>query len=128
MGNLLKFCADEEAPWWHGALWALALVVSETIRVLLFGASWGISYRYAIQIISTQSSSSTGIAFSFNFRTGIRLRSGVMTMVFKKVMRLSSLGDKSIGQVKITKNHNRWQVTHCCLSNTCIGNQLVRQR
>ena len=46
MGGLLRFCKDEEAPWWYGALWALGFAVSEIIRSLLAGASWGISYRY----------------------------------------------------------------------------------
>ncbi len=46
MTQLLRFCQDEEAPWWHGAFWAIGMAVSEMIRILLFGASWGVSYRY----------------------------------------------------------------------------------
>jgi ATP-binding cassette subfamily C (CFTR/MRP) protein 5 len=46
MTQLLRFCQDEEAPWWHGAFWAVGMAVSEMIRILLFGASWGVSYRY----------------------------------------------------------------------------------
>lgn len=42
-------------------------------------------------------------------RTGIRLKSAVTTMLFKKVMRLSSLGDTSIGEVMTTFIHYRCQ-------------------
>ena len=62
--------------WWHGALWAAGMAGCELMRVVLFGVSWGVAYR-----------------------TGTRLRSAVMTMVYKKVIRLTTLGDKSIGEV-----------------------------
>ena len=96
MGQLLRFCQDEEAPWWRGSLLALGLAISEMMRVLLFGASWGVSYRYSYTDNKMPSIVYTDI---FKFRTGNRLRSGVMAMIFKKVMRLSSLGDRSIGGV-----------------------------
>ena len=44
---------------------------------------------------------SSGSFINFlNSRTGVRLRSALMTMVYKKIMKLSSLGDKSIGEVR----------------------------
>nr|QST14989.1 ABCC5 protein [Diaphanosoma celebensis] len=73
---LLKFCEDAEGIWWHGALYALGLSLVELIRVVCFGVTWGISYR-----------------------TGVRLRSALITMIYKKIMKLSSLGDKSIGEL-----------------------------
>ena len=76
MSRLLKFCQDHDQVWWHGAVWAVGMVWSELMRVLLYGVAWGIAYR-----------------------TGLRLRSAVMTMLYKKVIRLSTLGDKSIGEV-----------------------------
>ena len=76
MSRLLQFCQDHDQVWWHGALWAAGMAGSELMRVLLFGVAWAIAYR-----------------------TGTRLRSAVMTMLYKKVIRLSTLGDKSIGEV-----------------------------
>ncbi len=99
LGQLLRFCQDEEAPWWHGVLFALGLPVTEMIRLLLFAASWGTSYRYGKR--NCLIFCITGHYRFFGFRTGNRLRSGIMTMLFKKVMRLSSLGDKSIGEAII---------------------------
>lgn len=76
MSRLLRFCQERDEIWWHGALWAAGMAGCELMRVLLFGVSWGVAYR-----------------------TGTRLRSAVMTMVYKKVIRLTTLGDKSIGEV-----------------------------
>lgn len=78
MSRLVQFCQDNDKIWWHGALWAAGMAGCELTRVLLFGVSWGIAYR-----------------------TGTRLRSAVMTMLYKKVIRLSTLGDKSIGEVNL---------------------------
>lgn len=76
MSRLLQFIQDHDKVWWHGALFAAGMAGSELMRVLLFGVAWGIAYR-----------------------TGTRLRSAVMTMLYKKVIRLTTLGDKSIGEV-----------------------------
>ncbi|EFX63846.1 ABC protein, subfamily ABCC, partial [Daphnia pulex] len=62
----------------HGAILAAGMAGSELMRVLLFGMSWAIAYR-----------------------TGSRLRSAVMALLYKKVIRLPTLGDKSIGEVMI---------------------------
>lgn len=45
MRRLIEFCQDEEALWWHGALWAVGLAGSELLRVLTFGLTWGVAYR-----------------------------------------------------------------------------------
>ena len=76
MSRLLRFCQDPNQLWWHGALWAAGMAGCELTRVLVFGVSWAVAYR-----------------------TGTRLRSAVMTMLYKKLIRLTTLGDKSIGEV-----------------------------
>lgn len=48
MRRLLEFCEDQDAVWWHGALWALGMAGSELIRVLFFGMMWGVAYRYCV--------------------------------------------------------------------------------
>jgi len=76
MRKLLEFCEDDNPIWWQGVIWAIGFALVELLRVIFFAAAWGTSYR-----------------------TGIRLRSGLITMLYKKVMRLSNLGDKSIGEL-----------------------------
>ncbi len=46
MLKLVQFCQEKEVVWWHGALWAAGLAGSELLRVLTFGLTWGIAYRY----------------------------------------------------------------------------------
>ncbi|XP_046652903.1 ATP-binding cassette sub-family C member 5-like [Daphnia pulicaria] len=76
MRRLVQFVQDNDKVWWHGAILAAGMAGSELMRVLLFGMSWAIAYR-----------------------TGSRLRSAVMALLYKKVIRLSTLGDKSIGEM-----------------------------
>lgn len=45
MRRLLQFCEDADAGWWQGAVWAIAITMSELLRVLLFGVTWGVAYR-----------------------------------------------------------------------------------
>jgi ATP-binding cassette subfamily C (CFTR/MRP) protein 5 len=80
MRRLVQFVQDNDKVWWHGAILAAGMAGSELMRVLLFGMSWAIAYR-----------------------TGSRLRSAVMALLYKKVIRLSTLGDKSIGEVNYLK-------------------------
>lgn len=94
MREILEFSQQNDLPWWHGAVWALGLGVCELARAIAFAASWGVATRYY--------SDSLGWSYLLKFmikRTAIRLRSAVMTAVYKKIMQLPNLGDKSIGEV-----------------------------
>jgi len=79
MIRLLQFCQDNDNVWWHGALWATGMALSEFMRVVLLSISGGVAYR-----------------------TGTRLRSAVVTLLYKKVIRLTTLGDQSIGKVPLS--------------------------
>ena len=76
MRRLLEYAQDADAPLEEGIWWTVGLVCCEALRVIFFAALWGINYR-----------------------TGIRLRSACVTVLYRKLMRLPSLGDKSVGQV-----------------------------
>ncbi|KAF2351591.1 ABC transporter type 1 transmembrane domain [Trinorchestia longiramus] len=65
-----------EASVTTGLCWVLGLVLCETARVLTFGLVWAVNYR-----------------------TGVRLRAACLGLVYKKLMRLSSLGDKGVGEM-----------------------------
>ena len=100
MRRLLQYCQDPEGIWWHGALWATGMATTELLRVLFFGMTWGVAYRQ-MHTIYFFHYRSIKIKIIFFLRTAIRLRAAMITMLFKKVLRLSSLGDKSIGEVNL---------------------------
>ncbi|XP_075225132.1 ATP-binding cassette sub-family C member 5-like isoform X2 [Lycorma delicatula] len=74
MRSLIKFAEVPEAPLSEGFKWAALLSITELLRTVLYSTTWAISYR-----------------------TAARLRSACLTLLFKKVIRLNSLGDNSIG-------------------------------
>ncbi|KAL1122348.1 hypothetical protein AAG570_003753 [Ranatra chinensis] len=75
MRGLLEYIESEDGSYLVGAKWAVLLTFVELLRVTLYSTVWGINYR-----------------------TGIRLRSACMTMLYRKILRLTSLGDKSVGE------------------------------
>jgi len=76
MQKLLEFCEREDGSWEEGAMWAVALAVSELMRTLFFCMCWSISYR-----------------------TATRLRAACLGMVYRKILALQTLGNKSAGEV-----------------------------
>ncbi|KAK7069829.1 Multidrug resistance-associated protein 5 [Halocaridina rubra] len=75
MRYLITWLSNDE-PILIGLAWAFGLIFSEFVRIIMFGLVW-----------------------SINYRTGIRLRAACLGLIYKKLMRLSNLGNKSIGEV-----------------------------
>ncbi|XP_066942829.1 ATP-binding cassette sub-family C member 5-like isoform X2 [Macrobrachium rosenbergii] len=75
MRYLITWLSSEE-PITTGLIWTVGLVLSEFVRILMFGLVW-----------------------SVNYRTGIRLRAACLGLMYKKLMKMSTLGSKSIGEV-----------------------------
>ncbi|XP_042864040.1 multidrug resistance-associated protein 5-like isoform X6 [Penaeus japonicus] len=75
MRFLITWLSTDE-PVTTGIIWTAGLILSEFVRIIIFGVVWSISYR-----------------------TGVRLRAACLGLVYKKLMRMSSLGNKSIGEV-----------------------------
>ncbi|KAG8324227.1 Multidrug resistance-associated protein 5 [Homalodisca vitripennis] len=73
---LLEFAESPDAPASDGIKWALCLGVAELLRVVFYAGAWSISSR-----------------------TAIRLRAACLTMLYRKVIRVHSLGDKTIGEL-----------------------------
>lgn len=61
----------------YGLLLVLGLLTTELIR------SWSLALTWAL-----------------NYRTGTRMRGAILTMAFHKILRLRSLRDKSMGEVR----------------------------
>lgn len=76
MRKLLECSENEHYTWRDGLIWAAALSLADLLRMLFFSLCWGISYR-----------------------TAARLRAACLTLVYRKVMRLHSMGHKSSGEV-----------------------------
>ncbi|XP_068230786.1 ATP-binding cassette sub-family C member 5-like [Palaemon carinicauda] len=79
MRYLISWLSSDESLT-TGLIWTVGLVLSEFVRILMFGLVW-----------------------SVNYRTGIRLRSACLGLIYKKLMRMSTLGNKSIGE--FLQNH-----------------------
>uniref|UniRef100_A0A2P2I628 Multidrug resistance-associated protein 5-like n=1 Tax=Hirondellea gigas TaxID=1518452 RepID=A0A2P2I628_9CRUS len=75
MRYLIEWLSTEE-PVSTGLLWVVGLILTDLCRILTFGLVWAVNYR-----------------------TGVRLRSACLGLVYKKLMRLSALGDKSVGEM-----------------------------
>ncbi|KAL1465333.1 hypothetical protein WDU94_004915, partial [Cyamophila willieti] len=74
--NLLVFSETADSTVWNGIFWAFCLTMSEVLRILFFTWSWALNYR-----------------------TAVRLRAACMGLLYKKVIRLNSLGNKSVGEL-----------------------------
>nr|CAD7442232.1 unnamed protein product [Timema bartmani] len=76
MRELLQYTENEDSSTQDGVKWALLLTLSEFLRAIFFSWNWALNYR-----------------------TAVRLRSACLAMLYRKVIRLHSLGDKSIGEL-----------------------------
>ncbi|XP_069692470.1 ATP-binding cassette sub-family C member 5-like isoform X3 [Periplaneta americana] len=76
MRKLLQYAEDEEADTMTGVTWAVCLTLAEFLRTVFFAWNWALNYR-----------------------TAVRLRSACLAMLYRKIIRLSNLGEKSIGEL-----------------------------
>ncbi|XP_042240635.1 multidrug resistance-associated protein 5-like isoform X3 [Homarus americanus] len=75
MRYLINWLSTDD-PISYGVAWTLGLLFTECMRIILFCLVWCINYR-----------------------NGIRLRAACLGLVYKKLMRMSNLGNKSVGEV-----------------------------
>uniref|UniRef100_A0A1B6CJL9 Uncharacterized protein n=1 Tax=Clastoptera arizonana TaxID=38151 RepID=A0A1B6CJL9_9HEMI len=76
MRRLIEYAESSNVRTMDGVIWALCLGLTEVTRVICYATLWAVS-----------------------FRTASRLRSACLAMLYRKVLRLHSLGDKSIGEI-----------------------------
>lgn len=77
VGRLLEYTQMSEPDLPYGLLLVLGLLATELIRSWSLALTWGLNYR-----------------------TGTRLRGAILTMAFHKILRLRSLREKSMGEVR----------------------------
>ncbi|GLH09507.1 Multidrug resistance-associated protein 1 [Gryllus bimaculatus] len=76
MRQLLQFAQNENASTSEGVMWALCLTCAEFMRLVFVAWYWGVSNR-----------------------TAIRLRSACVAMLYRKILRLNGLGERSTGEL-----------------------------
>ncbi|XP_032668813.1 sodium leak channel non-selective protein-like [Odontomachus brunneus] len=76
MRKILEHMESPEENFWDGIKWVVLLALCDSLRAFFFTWTW-----------------------NMNYKTGLRLKSACTTLLYKKIIRLNSLGDKNTGEV-----------------------------
>ncbi|XP_072749401.1 ATP-binding cassette sub-family C member 5-like isoform X4 [Anoplolepis gracilipes] len=76
MRKILEHVESSEEDFWDGFKWVLLLMLCDSLRAFFFTWTW-----------------------NMNYKTGLRLKSACVALLYKKIIRLNSLGNKSTGEV-----------------------------
>lgn len=74
--HLLEYTQVTDSNLQYSLLLVLGLLLTEVVR------SWSLALTWAL-----------------NYRTGVRLRGAILTMAFKKILKLKNIKEKSVGEV-----------------------------
>lgn len=74
--HLLEYAQATDSNLKYSLLLVLGLLLIEIVR------SWSLALTWAL-----------------NYRTGVRLRGAILTIAFKKILKLKSIKEKSVGEV-----------------------------
>ncbi|XP_077204237.1 ATP-binding cassette sub-family C member 5 isoform X1 [Paroedura picta] len=74
--HLLEYTQEEESNLRYSLMLVFGLLMTEIVR------SWSLALTWAL-----------------NYRTGVRLRGAILTMAFKKILRLKNIKEKSLGEL-----------------------------
>ncbi|XP_070510894.1 ATP-binding cassette sub-family C member 5-like isoform X3 [Cardiocondyla obscurior] len=76
MKKILEHIESPKENFWDGIKWVFLLTICDSLRAFFFTWTWNVNYK-----------------------TGLRLKSACTTLLYKKILRLNSLGNKSTGEV-----------------------------
>ncbi|EFN65909.1 Sodium leak channel non-selective protein [Camponotus floridanus] len=76
MRKILEHVQSSEEDFWDGLKWVLLLMLCDSLRAFFFTWTW-----------------------NMNYKTGLRLKSACVALLYKKIIRLNSLGNKSTGEI-----------------------------
>lgn len=76
MKKVLEHVQSPDEDIWTGITWAFLLTCCDLLRIVFFNWTW-----------------------NTNIRTALRLKSACTTLLYKKIIRLNSLENKSTGEV-----------------------------
>ncbi|XP_026544378.1 multidrug resistance-associated protein 5 isoform X3 [Notechis scutatus] len=101
--HLLEYTQQTEPNLQYSLLLILGLLITEVIR------SWSLALTWAL-----------------NYRTGVRLRGAILTMAFKKILRLKNIKDKSLGElINICSNDGQRMFEAAAVGSLLAGGPVV---
>ncbi|KAL6256406.1 hypothetical protein P5V15_012519 [Pogonomyrmex californicus] len=76
MRKILEHIESPEESFWDGFKWVFLLTMCDSLRAFFFTWTW-----------------------NMNYKTGLRLKSACTALLYKKIIRLNSLGNRSTGEI-----------------------------
>ncbi|KAG5348318.1 MRP5 protein, partial [Acromyrmex charruanus] len=76
MRKILEHIESPEEDFWDGIKWVFLLTICDSLRAFFFTWTW-----------------------NMNYKTGLRLKSACTALLYKKIIRLNTLGNKSTGEI-----------------------------
>ncbi|KAM9583222.1 ATP-binding cassette sub-family C member 5 isoform 2-T2 [Trichechus inunguis] len=101
--HLLEYAQAAESNLQYSLLLVLGLFLTEIIR------SWSLALTWAL-----------------NYRTGVRLRGAILTMAFKKILKLKNIKEKSLGElINICSNDGQRMFEAAAVGSLLAGGPVV---
>ncbi|XP_020669173.3 ATP-binding cassette sub-family C member 5 isoform X2 [Pogona vitticeps] len=101
--HLLEYTQQTEPNLQYSLLLVFGLFMTEIVR------SWSLALTWAL-----------------NYRTGVRLRGAVLTMVFKKILKLKNIKEKSLGElINVCSNDGQRMYEAAAVGSLLAGGPLV---
>ncbi|XP_006884122.1 PREDICTED: multidrug resistance-associated protein 5 isoform X2 [Elephantulus edwardii] len=101
--HLLEYTQAAESKLWYSLLLVLGLLLTEIVR------SWSLALTWAL-----------------NYRTGVRLRGAILTMAFKKILKLKNIKEKSLGElINICSNDGQRMFEAAAVGSLLAGGPVV---
>ncbi|KAM6443796.1 ATP-binding cassette sub-family C member 5 isoform 1-T2 [Liasis olivaceus] len=101
--HLLEYTQQTEPNLQYSLLLILGLLMTEIVR------SWSLALTWAL-----------------NYRTGVRLRGAILTMAFKKILRLKNIKEKSLGElINVCSNDGQRMFEAAAVGSLLAGGPIV---
>uniref|UniRef100_A0A8D2ARW0 ATP-binding cassette sub-family C member 5 n=1 Tax=Sciurus vulgaris TaxID=55149 RepID=A0A8D2ARW0_SCIVU len=101
--HLLEYTQAAESNLQYSLLLVLGLLLTEVVR------SWSLALTWAL-----------------NYRTGVRLRGAILTMAFKKILKLKNIKEKSLGElINICSNDGQRMFEAAAVGSLLAGGPVV---
>ncbi|XP_006869866.1 PREDICTED: multidrug resistance-associated protein 5-like isoform X2 [Chrysochloris asiatica] len=101
--HLLEYTQATESNLQYSLLLVLGLLLTEIVR------SWSLAMTWAL-----------------NYRTGVRLRGAILTMAFKKILKLKNIKEKSLGElINICSNDGQRMFEAAAVGSLLTGGPVV---
>ncbi|XP_036099659.1 multidrug resistance-associated protein 5 isoform X5 [Molossus molossus] len=101
--HLLEYSQGTDSNLQYSLLLVLGLLLTEIVR------SWSLALTWAL-----------------NYRTGVRLRGAILTMAFKKILKLKSIKEKSVGElINLCSNDGQRMFEAAAVGSLLAGGPIV---